>query len=143
MNKKIVVDTNVFIAALLSPEGNSRKVLRKCFQGNYKPLMGSALYWEYEDVMTRQEIKARCLLNTTEVSALLNTFMKVCQWTAIYYLWRPNLKDENDNHILELAIAGNASTIVTHNLKDFNRSELMFPAIEIVSPNQLLASEGE
>ncbi len=141
MKKRIVIDTNVFIAALLSAEGASREVLRKCFQGQYKPLMGAALYWEYEDIIERQEIKARCPLSRAEVEQLLDAFMKTCRWTAVYYLWRPNLKDEGDNHVLELAVAGNATQIVTHNIKDFKRGELLFPAIQIVSPCQLLVSE--
>ena len=29
-------------------------------------------------------------------------------WVRVYYLWRPNLPDEADNHLVELAVAGNA-----------------------------------
>lgn len=141
MEKIIVVDTNVFIAALISAEGASREVLRRCLQGQYKPLMGAALYWEYEHVSERQEIKARCPLAIVEIEELLNAFMKSCRWTSVYYLWRPNLKDEGDNHIMELAVAGNATHIVTHNIKDFKQSELLFPAIQLVSPHQLITSE--
>jgi hypothetical protein len=36
----------------------------------------------------------------------------------VYFLWRPNLPDEADNHLIELALAGAAQTIVTHNLND-------------------------
>ena len=43
------------------------------------------------------------------------------------YLWRPNLKDEGDNFIMEIAVAAWPCTIVTHNLKDFVRAELRFP----------------
>ena len=52
--------------------------------------------------------------------------MSVCQFVHIYYLWRLNLRDEADNHIIELAVAGNAKAIVTHNLKDFTGTELFF-----------------
>nr|WP_228025325.1 PIN domain-containing protein [cf. Phormidesmis sp. LEGE 11477] len=45
--------------------------------------------------------------------------MSISHWTFIYYTWRPNLKDEADNHLIELAIAGSASLIATNNLKDF------------------------
>ncbi len=64
--------------------------------------------------------------------------MASCSWTTIYYLWRPNLPDEADNHLIELAIAGNAHMIVTYNKKDFSRSALLFPHLAIVTPEQLL-----
>jgi predicted nucleic acid-binding protein len=56
----------------------------------------------------------------------------------VYYLWRTNLRDEADNHVVELAVAGRASIIVTHNVADFAGSDLRFPEIRIVRPNDLL-----
>lgn len=64
--------------------------------------------------------------------------MAVCQWVHVYYLWRPNLPDEGDNHIVELAIAGYAQTIVTNNTRDFKKPELLFPRINIIKPNEFL-----
>ena len=58
----------------------------------------------------------------------------------VRYLWRPNLKDEADNFILEIAVAAWPCTIVTHNLKDFVRAELRFPQIALCTPGQLLQS---
>ena len=55
-----------------------------------------------------------------------------------YYLWRPNLPDEADNHLIELAVAGGASHIVTGNLKDFRNAQLSFPHLHIVSANDYL-----
>ena len=52
--------------------------------------------------------------------------------------WRPNLRDEADNHLLELAIAGGASSIVTHNVADFRGAELQFPQVRILSPNEFI-----
>ncbi len=65
-------------------------------------------------------------------------FASVCAWTKIYYLWRPNLKDEGDNHVLELAVAGGAEGIVTHNVRDFSGSDLRFPAVRILRPSEFL-----
>jgi len=41
-------------------------------------------------------------------------------------------------HVIELAIASSASTIVTNNVRDFKQSDLIFPEISIVTPNQFL-----
>lgn len=62
----------------------------------------------------------------------------MCDWVTVHYLWRPNLPDEGDNHVLELAVAGDAQAIVTQNVRDFRRAELRFPGIEILTPAEFL-----
>jgi hypothetical protein len=52
----------------------------------------------------------------------------------VYYRWRPNLPDESDNHVLELAVAAGSATILTFNRKDFSRGELQFPGVAIQPP---------
>ena len=59
----------------------------------------------------------------------------------VRYLWRPNLPDEADNHVVELAVAGGAQAIVTHNWRDFERAELGFPGLHVVTPGALIAEE--
>lgn len=139
MGTKIVVDTNVYIGALIGRErAANRELLRQCLRGNYQPLMSNALFNEYLDVMNRDEIKSKSPLTTQEAEDLLTDFMSVCQWVKIFYLWRPNLKDEADNHLVELAIAGNAQIIVTKNITDFQSSQLQFPQIKILKPEQII-----
>ena len=69
---------------------------------------------------------------------LLDIFLSVCEWTRIYYGWRPNLPDEGDNHLVELAVAGNAKYIVTRNLRDVSRMELNFPSLAVITPEGFL-----
>ncbi|MBW4625422.1 MAG: putative toxin-antitoxin system toxin component, PIN family [Brasilonema octagenarum HA4186-MV1] len=137
---KIVVDTSVFISALISSKGSSRELIRRCLKGEYQPLMGNALFSEYESVIQRTEIAAKCSLTSEEISTLLASFMSVSKWISIYYLWRPNLKDEADNHLIELAVAGNAQIIATHNVKDFQNAELLFPSLSILKPEEIIRS---
>lgn len=138
MTLRIVVDTNVVTAALISPDGPNRVILRECLLGRYKPLLGNALFSEYEDVAMRPTILERCPVEPADVVALLEAFCSVCEWVPIFYLWRPNLTDEGDNHVIELAAAGNARCIVTNNTRDFSQGELLFPDIEILTPGDLL-----
>lgn len=140
MQPKIVVDTSVFISALIGPGGPAREVIRQCWQGKYRPLMGNTLFTEYESVIGREEIKARCPLTEEETRELFAALIAVCEWVSIYYLWRPNLKDEADNHLIELAIAGNASILVTNNTRDFQNTELLFPDLSILKPEDLIQS---
>ena len=138
MQTPIVIDTSVFISALIGDKGPSRELIRRCLQGQYQPLMGNALFLEYEAVMQRDEIIHRCLLTNEEIKQLFAAYLNTSQWIQIYYLWRPNLRDEGDNHLIELAIAGNAKLIVTNNIKDFQNSELLFPNLSILKPEQIL-----
>ena len=141
MSRVIVLDTSVFISALLGPKGASREVLRGCLTGHFQSLMGSALFMEYESVMGRDAMFKHCVLTKKGRESLFDAFLHTCSWTKVYYGWRPNLPDESDNHLVELAVAGGAEAIVTHNIKDFNRAELTFPGLQVVTPRVLLKEE--
>ena len=134
----IVIDTSVVISALLGRRGASRVILRKTLLGEYNPLMSNALFQEYEDVSNRKKIMDSCALTKKEIEELLKALYSVCQWVPIYYLWRPNIADEGDNFLIELALAGNATHIVTNNIRDFRNAELKFPSITILTPSELL-----
>jgi len=138
METRIVLDTSVFIAALLGPRGPSRETVRRCLSWRYVPLMGTALFLEYESVLARDHLFATCRLNRDEREALFDAFLSVCQWQTVYYTWRPNLVDEADNHIVELAVAGQAGVIVTNNTRDFARAELYFSGLRILPPETFI-----
>jgi putative PIN family toxin of toxin-antitoxin system len=133
----IVLDTDVLVSAFLSSGGASREILRRILEGQYQPLIGAALFAEYEAVLSREELFRGCALSASERAQLLDALLSVCRWTRIYYAWRPNLPDESDNHVLELAISGGAEAIVTRNVRDFTRMELRFPDLRIVTPAEL------
>jgi uncharacterized protein len=140
MPPRIVVDTNVFISALLRPAGENREVLRVCLQGKARPLMGAALFHEYEDLLGRSALLAASPLSRRERDALFAAFLSVAEWVKVYFLCRPNLPDEADNHLIELALAGCAGAIVTHNLRDLRQGELRFPDLKIQTPQQFLTT---
>jgi uncharacterized protein len=135
---RVAIDTNVLTAALLRREGQNRSVLRACFEDRLKPIVGQSLFLEYEDVLGRHRLFRTSPLDADERRQLFQSFLGLCEWVPVYYLWRPNLRDEGDNHIVELAVAGCASTIVTNNVADFAGSDLRFPQIRVLSPKRLL-----
>lgn len=135
---RIVVDTNVIASALTSATGANRAVLRGCLQGIAEPLIGNALFHEYESLAARPSVNSRCPLTPRERDELLDAFLGTCTWVRITFRWRPNLKDESDNHLLELAVAGGATTIVTNNVRDLRSGELVFPDIGILTPAEFL-----
>jgi len=135
----VVVDTSVFVSALKSADGASRQVLRLCLQGELVPVMGQKLFLEFLDVFQRPGLFAKSRATAAEREVLLYGFLAICRWVEIYFIWRPNLPDEGDNHVVELAIAGAATAIITHNVTDF-AGELRFPGVQILTPAQYLKS---
>src|SRR5271170_5686749 len=133
----IVVDTDVWVAGVRG-SGHANRVLRLCLEGRFTPLIGAALLAEYEDLLGRESIWRRTRLTAAEREVFLDIFLSICQWTRIYYAWRPNLSDEADNHLIELAVAGQADYLVTRNVRDLRGGELKFPHIAVVTPTQLL-----
>ncbi len=131
----VVIDTNVFVAGLRSGGGASREIIRLALTGKIKPIFGNALWLEYEDLLGRD-----IWTNSTSDSErrqVLSALIKVGQWVTVYYGWRPNLPDEADNHLIELAIAGGADVIITHNIRDIKRGELL-NSIKEQSPSDFL-----
>jgi len=138
----VVVDTSILISSLIGAQGPSRKILRRCLQGYYHPVISNALFLEYEDVSRREEVLTLCPLAVDEIRTLLNAFYAVCRWVPIYYLWHPNTRDESDNFLIELALAGNASCIITNNVRDLRSAELKFPDLHIAKPDELLGGKS-
>ena len=138
MMRRIVIDTNVLVSAILSPDGTAREVLRRCLTGEARPLIGNALFLEYEDVLSRNEVFAASPIGPEDRAALVDAVLAVCMWTNIAFLWRPNLPDESDDHLIELAVAGNAEWIVTGNKRDVAAGELVFDGFRVVSPGEWL-----
>ena len=134
---RVVIDTNVFVGACMGV-GASNAVVRACLEHRLVPLMGVALLTEFEATLSRDELFARSRLDAAERSMLLDTFLALCEWTRVYFLWRPNLKDESDNPLIELAVAGDADVVVTRNLRDLRGAELRFEPLRILSPEDFL-----
>jgi uncharacterized protein len=125
---RVVVDTNIVVSALLNADGAPREVIRLCLINQLKPLMGAALFTEFRDVLARHELFNNCPLNEIERDELLN-----------HFLWRPNLRDEGDNHVIELAIAGGADAVISANLRDLTSGELLFPQLRFRTAGAFLS----
>lgn len=132
------MDTNIVVSSMSGSEKSPRAVLRACLEKKVQPILGEALFLEYEEVLNRPDLAARSPLSASERESLLAAFLSVCEWIDIYYGWRPNLPDEGDNHLVELAVAGGANWIVTNNVRDFKRAELKFPEVQIGTSAEFL-----
>ena len=136
---RIVVDTNVVVSAMIGSTSANRSVLRACLERRVQPVLAEALFLEYEDVLARPRLMARSPLSLAERERLLAAFLGVCEWIDVYFGWRPNLTDEGDNHLFELAFASGAAWIVTSNGADLKGGELKFPEIRIGTAMEFMA----
>jgi putative PIN family toxin of toxin-antitoxin system len=132
----VVIDTNVFVAGLRSDGGASRAVLRDALLGKIEPLFGNALWLEYEDLLGRPVWTDAT--TSKERRQVLAALAGVGRWVNIYYGWRPNLPDESDNHLIELAMAGGAAAIITHNVRDIRCGELLLNRLRVLTPAEYL-----
>ncbi len=135
---RVVLDTNIIVGAMLREGGASRAVLRLCLEKQAQPVIGVALFSEMEDVLAREELFQASQLTPSERQELFAAYLSVTQWVPIYYTWRPNLRDEADNHVVDLAVAGNAEYIITQNVRDFVRMELQFPQLKQATAAEFL-----
>jgi putative PIN family toxin of toxin-antitoxin system len=128
---RVVIDTNVFVAGLRSNRGVSFKILEMLPEKSFGLLLSVPLMLEYESVFKRREIGIS--LSSRDIDAILNMIAAISEHIKLYYLWRPFLSDPKDDMILELAVGGNADSIVTFNERDFKGVEKHF-GISIISP---------
>ncbi len=56
----------------------------------------------------------------------------------IYFLFHPNLKDEKDNMIVELAITSQSDYLITSNIRDFKNAELKFDELKVITPGEFV-----
>lgn len=138
MSSRLIVDTNVLVSALTSADGASRQVLRRLLLGENIALVSVALYLEYVDVLSREDVMARSPLSRVDRDVLFDAFLGATQFVTVFYQWRPNLRDEGDNHVFELAVAAGDAPLVTYNVKDFESAQLKFPSLRIMTPAQWL-----
>jgi putative PIN family toxin of toxin-antitoxin system len=138
--RKIVIDTNVFIAALQSRLGASYRLLYLIGQNKFDIYISVPLILEYEEIGLR--LLKSTNLDENDLSAVIDFICKIGKPTQVFYLWRPFLNDPDDDMILEVAAAGGCDTIITFNVKDFREVAVAF-GIKILTPKQFLVEIGE
>jgi hypothetical protein len=110
--------------------------LRVPLPDRYPAVLGPALLAEYEDVPSRDDLFAGSVPSAKERNEVFDGFLNRCRWIEVFHAWRPNLPDEADDHLIELAVAAQAEAIVMPNLRDVSRGELKFPSLRIMTPEQ-------
>ncbi len=140
---RVVIDTNILVSAIMKKHGAPRSILRLALERKVLPVIGNALFCEYEDVLARKDLFANAPISAVERETLLDAMLSVCEWVPIYFLWRPNLPDEGDNHLIVLAIAGGATAIITGIKKHVDHGEIAFPNLKVQTAVEFLREWSE
>lgn len=135
---QIVIDTNVWIAALRSKRGASHKVISLIDSGRFEINISVPLVLEYE--ATAKRIVGEIPLTMRDIDDILDYICAIAHHREIYYLWRPFLSDPADDMVLELAVTAECDFIVTFNLSDFQGVEQF--GLEAIPPQEFLSRIG-
>jgi predicted nucleic acid-binding protein len=123
------------VSASKSRLGASFHLLSLLPHQDFEFAISVALYTEWQAVLTRPE---HIPPNSTAEKALafLRYLASVAHLQDVHFLWRPFLRDPDDDMVLECAVASGSQFIVTHNVKDFKRAPEL--KVRAVTPSEFL-----
>src|SRR6202789_756347 len=130
---RIVMDTSVIVAGLRSQLGASNRILTLVAERRLVPLVTTALFLEYEDVLNRPEQRLATGMSKEDIVGFLAALASAAEPVDIHFMWRPQLTDPADELVLEAAVNGRASAIVTPHVRGFLRAQREF-TIEVITP---------
>lgn len=136
MMKRVVLDTNVLVAAGRSRHGAAFALLRALQAGKFRLLASVPMFLEYEAVLKRPEQLAAGGRSAAMVDGFLDALAGWTEPVHLYYLWRPQLRDPADEMVLETALNGRAEALVTFNVNDFAPAQRF--ALPVLKPTVFL-----
>ena len=139
---RIVLDTNVVVAALRSPFGASAALLERALDRRFTLLLSVPLVLEYEGACGDPAQRIVSGLSEPEVGTIISALCAVAEPVRAWFLWRPQLRDPADEIVLETAVNGTADALVTFNRRDFGDAPGAF-GIEVLSPRRALSRIAE
>ena len=134
---RYVFDTNIWVAALRSRQGASFVLLQAIHRRLVTGAVSEALFLEYVEVLHRDANLQNFWVNSSEVEVVLAVIAAQMVPVSIYFTWRPQLKDPNDEMVLDCAINAQADAIITFNQRDFLPAAQRF-GIEVIKPGELV-----
>jgi putative PIN family toxin of toxin-antitoxin system len=130
LSVRIVLDTNVLVSGLLSPQGASAQALGLLLEGEIGLCVDARIVHEYREVISRPEWK----FSPDDALIVLDALLTDAQM-AIPSPLNLTLPDQDDVMFVETAIAAEADAIVTGNKKHFPQKVIKMP---ILSPAELI-----
>jgi putative PIN family toxin of toxin-antitoxin system len=130
---RVALDTDVIVAALRSRTGASHALLQALRLGHLEAVASVPMLLEYEEVLLREEHREAIGMTAEEIAAFLDGLAALLRPVLPYFLWRPRLRDPDDEMVLDAAVNGQAEAIVTFNVQDYLPAALQF-RLEVLTP---------
>jgi predicted nucleic acid-binding protein len=127
----------VIVAAMRSPTGASAAILLSIRQRRATLLLNVPLALEYEAVCQKADHRLAAGLKEQQVEIFVDTVIAMAEPVETHFLWRPQLRDPNDEMVLEVAVNGRANALVTFNLRDFGNVPSRF-GVELLLPREVI-----
>lgn len=134
---RVVLDTAAMVAAIRSDAGASRRLLADALERRFVLLASVPLMIEYQAVLTRPEHLAAARLSYEDIDVLLDAVASVIEPVRLAFLWRPTLRDPDDDMVLEAAVNSQADIIATFNVRDFGSAARKF-GVDVLPPGEAL-----
>ena len=77
-------------------------------------------------------------LSLSQVEIFLDAVIAMAEPVDTHFLWRPQLRDPNDEMVLEAAVNGGAEAVVTFNVRDFGSAPSFF-GVDVLLPREAIA----
>lgn len=130
MSRKVIIDTNVLVSALLSSHEDSATVrlLMMLLDGRIIPVITDGIFSEYGEVLRRKKFR----FPEESVSVLLDEIRKKSRMIKPV-LSDVELPDENDRPFLDALLTEDETILITGNLKHFPRHERIMTARDFLA----------
>ncbi len=132
---RLVIDTNVLVAALLHPGRTPDRALEAVFAGRHVVVHDARIVGEYREVFGRRKFRG---IEVARIDALLARLLAAGDDVGAVARHAGALIDDDDRVFVEVAIAGRADAIVTGNAKHYP----LDLGVAVLSPAVLLARLG-
>jgi len=133
----VVLDTNVVVSALRSQRGAAFQVLAAIGGESFDIAISVPMVLEYEEALLAQRAAG---ITEQDIRTALDYLCEVGREQEVFFLWRPTLRDPDDDMVLELAVAAGCVAVVTYNVRDFRGTDRF--GIEVWTPVDLLRKVG-
>jgi putative PIN family toxin of toxin-antitoxin system len=129
---RVVLDTNVIVSAMVSPNGNCASILAAAGVGKLRIIIDERILLEYATVLHRPKLK----LNPAKVELILAQIRDMGERVTAPPAGI-HLPDETDAKFVEVALAAVADCVVTGNTRHFPAKACK--GVRILKPTQFLA----
>jgi putative PIN family toxin of toxin-antitoxin system len=109
---RAVLDTNIWVSALLNPSGFPAEILNAFRKGGFTAVISEPIIAEIADVLSRPRIKDKYGITDADILELLILIEERCEHILLTGDVRI-CRDPEDNSVIETAINGQAAYIIT------------------------------